>query len=174
MKDFFKSIKLIREQTITLNCPTSYFLKMLTANMAPDDFGFFEAFTKGPHFKGKVTGNEFRIRQRQQFFASRGKGFAVIDGSARDRNEKAVIEMEISGVRRSSAGFLFLIVFYLVAIVAMITSSANPEEILPVLIGQFIFMLAVFYFVIRNIVRVATSEIEKDLYYLVKDYTPGT
>lgn len=171
MRDFLKSIKLVRESSVTLNCSRSYFLKILAENTRHPGLEVFEAFTSGPPFKGTVGVDQFRIRQRQQGMMSNRQYMVNVRGAVAERDDKVLIAMEANGFNRFiGAFFLLFILAFTGAVIAMITSSAFPLVVLPFALVQIALVLLLPYMMLRRAVKNTPREFEKEFHFLIRDY----
>jgi hypothetical protein len=174
--DFWRAIKLTQDFTVTLNCPKAYFLKALGENTRPGDWELFESLTSGPPFKGSIAGDKFNIRPRQQGFYTSRQFLVRLKGNVIEHHDKTVINVEADGFNIFIVGlWIFFSFFFLFAIVSMATFDTETIYIaIPLLLFQAALVYLFPYFIQRRMVNVAQRETEKEFYYLVRDYRPGT
>lgn len=173
MKNFLRSIGLIQEYSLTLNCSKAYFLRMLQENIDPPGFQFFERFQSGRPFKGSVGNNEFEIRQRAQGMHQTFNMVVSFTGTVIERNDKAVLNVEASGFSgfiRFIAGFILFI--YVVGIGSTMTVQPLEEVYITLLLlpVHAAFMFGILYIALRRAVNNSKREIEKEFFFLTKDF----
>ena len=172
MSDFLRSIKLIRDFTITLNCSKSYFMKALAENTKPGSLmlRMFEILTSGPPFRGTVGIDQFKIRQRQMA-ASNRTYMVTVKGTVMERNDKTIITLEASGANWMLGFFGMMTVFLFAAAVMILVTSQNfPVFIFPVMLLQVSLILLIPYIMLRRALGNIQREYEKEFHFLVKDY----
>lgn len=170
MKDFLKSIKVIRDFTITLNCSKSYFLKMLNENTDPSNLELFEVFRSGKPFKGIVQGDSFRIRQRRTGVGSNRRMLTTLTGTATQHNDKTVINVEADAFHWTIWIPIIVFSMMLIGLIVLSINDAMPQMFYIPFIFQFALLAGILYFVMQRSSAHAQREIEKEFYYITRDY----
>lgn len=175
MREFLKSIGLIQTFTITLNCPKAYFLNTLRENVS-DDFEFFESFRKGKAFKGTVSHDSFsfRFRRRNDFGVNYAK-FAKLKGTVRSHHDRTVVDVEVGGLHWYFVIFFGFAIITYIGVLFSIAFGDHTENNMGSWVYLFILvhagiMIGIPYFLLRRGVNGAGREIEKELYFLVRNY----
>lgn len=174
MKEFLRSIGLVRNFTFTLNCPKSYFMNMLRVNV-DDSFEMLESLRNGKAFKGIVSHDTFSIRKRRSGYRASPFFMVKLNGIVRERDNQTVVETEIVGPGWFIAFFFGVTVFiYLMITLSLITGGPRRNEMgswaYLFLLLHAAFMLGLPYFFFRRAISTAQRDVEMEFVYLAKDY----
>jgi len=170
MKKFLRSIGILEEFSIHLDCPKSYFIKNLEQHVDRSGFELFEAITSGPAFKGRVDGDSFSIRKRKKMFASAPSAIVKMNGIVKERNEKSIVTLETNINSSLPATLLVVVAFLVFKINALAFNNSTLENLILVIAGQLVFMTAIFYLQLRGSVNRARNAFTQDLHWIAKNY----
>lgn len=169
MKDLLKSIGLLQEFTVQLDCPKSYFIQTLGKHVDDSGFDLLELFTSGRPFKGKITGDAFSIRKRKRLFNT-NVNIVKLNGIVQQKDEKSIVSVQTNINSRlwyASIPLLALIVFQLIT---PAFDNSTTENFILVFALQMSVLLAILYISLRGAVNHARNETEKEFVWIVKNY----
>lgn len=172
MKDLLRSLKLITDYTITLDCPKSYFLKKLADNTDPSGFRPFADLSSKLPFKGSVSGDAFKIIKKRDRAENASPVMVEVRGIVMDDKEKTVVNIEANGFNRAYGVYVAAgVVASLILIPILARMSQIPELIW--IVFQAMFTLGFPYYLFRRGVAVSQQEMEKEFYFLTRNYKAG-
>ena len=179
MDNFFRKINLIDEFTIVLNTSRMDFIKALKNNVDEANinsfsshfFQGFEVFSSSKNvFKGQVNNDGFKIRKRRRMFNSTS-GLARAKGSFRERNDQLEIKTTVSSWNNILLVIIcMLLVFYIVFIsISFVNSEFRSDSffVIPFLMIHGLFMLGIFYFLMRKSVKNLKQDLEREFVYII-------
>lgn len=122
MKQVLRALGLIRQFTTTLTCTKAVFLHALKHNIDDPDFEPFERYRSGSPFKGTVSGEEFELRRRRNFWTQK-MDEVNLNGVVTEDSGKAIIQVEAEAVH----GYFIplFVVFFAFTLVAAFFSDNN-------------------------------------------------
>ncbi len=180
MKDFLVTLKLVQFLQIELEVDKADFVKILKSNVDLGStsrmFSGFEAFSSSKNeFKGNVSAIGFELRKRRRFFDMNGAAMAVAKGKFTQRGEKLIIDCEVNGYHWFMGVILgVLILFYVFMGIGIMAAGDGLDTFfaVPFIIVHGLFMMGIPYFIMRMGVRKTHRELERELYFMLKDYRP--
>jgi len=170
MDTIFKKIGLSDNLRIELPISISDFVNTLSSNVDSPQWDFFDVFSSSRNrYKGSVKLNSFELKQKRRLFDT-NVNWARVSGSFRQEGEKVIVDIGINGFRLMMIPFFILgIVIYGITVVAIIGEGDAGAGILPFLLIHALFMFGIPYFIMKRSVRSAKYDIERDIYFLMKD-----
>lgn len=173
MLEMLKSLGLFKTFKVKIPVSRKDMVEALRANVDPEGFDAFEVFRNGKHYKGTVSEDRFQIKRRRVLGESSGMPSSVVTGYLRSDGNSTSIELEVNGL---PSGFLFffgfLVLAYLFGLVLMLTSNQGAIAMMAFSVGilaHAAFMFGIFYFVLRRGLTRTIYNIERDLFFMVKD-----
>ena len=173
MTDFIKRIGLYDQFQITLPVSKSDFVKTLALNLDKPGWRFLDLFPSSKNlYKGKVENDSFEIKRKQKWFNSSGRYLKVL-GKVTPHNEQLNINIEIKALTFAFIPLaIVLLVFYAGAF--SVTLIGNIPITTKLMVAGFIivhaiFMLAIPYITLRKAIRNTRYELERDLYFMMRD-----
>jgi hypothetical protein len=176
MNDLLLKIGLLDKLTFKLDTTRDEFVKRFQQNVDPDQFEFFEMFSSSKNqYKGSITLDSFVMKRRVAFGASNFVPGSV-DGTFLQRNEKLIIEANITGFSgfRMKFFLIALCIFYSVALAFTINAiflgdgSSAPAWSIPFIFVHAAVMFGIPYFMMRSAVRKIKYDLERDIFFMMR------
>lgn len=173
MNEFIKKIGLLGNLRMELPIDRTDFVKTLKGNVDPAQSDFFDVFSSSKNvYKGGVTNESFAIRRRRRLF-DMNMNWAKSTGKISQTNDKLILDIEINSFHFMIIPFVFVaVLIYSIAIVSILTVDMGGTEAswaLPFLFIHAAFMFGIPYFILRRSLRLARYDIERDIYFMMKD-----
>lgn len=173
MTDFLKRIGLIDNFQIIMEVDKTDFIKTLASNLDEPQADFFDVFSRSKNvYKGKIEYDQFTMKRRKRLFDSAFRS-ARVHGKLSAHHEKLAIDLEIHGFYKLFIPVVIVLaVFYAFGISALFFSEAQGFS--GMLAAIFIlvhatFMFGIPYFALRRAVSNTREDVERDLYFMMKD-----
>jgi hypothetical protein len=173
MEQFLRRIKLVEDLQMILPIGKQAFIQTLRTQVDPPSFGLFSLFEGGKNeYKGTVTENGFELRRRRRMFdsklsISRSVGLVSQSGS------QLHIDIIIKGYNDYIVFMIIMIILvYGIGIVATFFAAFQNDKIFsaaPFILVHATVMIGIFYAVVRRGVRRTKYDLERDLYFMMRD-----
>jgi hypothetical protein len=173
MEQFLRKIRLIEDMNITLPIGKQAFIQTLRTHVDPPSFGLFSVFEGGKNeYKGTVTENGFELRRRRRMFDSK-LSISRSVGLVSQSGNQLQIDIMIKGY---NGYILFMIIMFIVVygigIVATLFAGLQNDKIFwgaPFILIHATVMIGIFYAVVRRGVRRTKYDLERDLYFMMRN-----
>jgi hypothetical protein len=173
MNNILRKIGLADSMKIELEIDKKEFVKILKANVDENKSDFMDVFSSSKNnYKGVVSYDRFEIKRKHRLF-DMNMNFAKVLGNFRQKENKLLIDMDINAFQgKMMVMFIFMLVFYTIFIIVF-SLAENIEGnavgfAMPFIFVHALFMFGIPYFMSRRSVSRMKYEIERDLYFMVK------
>lgn len=173
MQDFLERIQLIKNTQIKLDVDKSEFIRNFKQHIDEGSIGAFssafEVFSSSKNrYKGNITQNTFEIRRRRELF-DRTSYLARVTGTFRQQNDHVVVNAKVNGFSNFLIPFYVVItIFYIMFISVAITGFGESAIPAVFIIFHAFLMYAIPYFVMRKRVKNTATDLEKELFYMMR------
>jgi hypothetical protein len=173
MTAFLKKIGLADNFQMELSIDKVDFVNILMANLDEPGNNPFEGFSSSKNiYKGTIRNDRFEVTRRARFFET-NLSIAKTNGSLTQAGDKLIIDLEVNAFSKIMIPFLiFFVIIYGIGFSSFFFSEV-PGKLapigLPFLAFHATFMLGIPYFMMRGSVKTAKYEIERDLFFMMRD-----
>jgi hypothetical protein len=174
MNQLLRRIGLLDNLTLELPINKSDFVNTLRLNIDEEpQSDIVDIFLKSKNiYKGTVNNDGFVLKRKRKFFEMNPHS-RKIKGTLIQKTDKLVVNIEISAFNFLMIPMvLFIVMIYVIFIVMLLTGNVDGMKGLwglPFILFHAAFMLGFPYFALRRGLRSTKYDIERDLYFIMKD-----
>jgi hypothetical protein len=171
MTDFLKKIRLIQDLKIELLIERSVFVKTLEANIDGYQSALTDIFSRSKHiYKGTVSYEGFSLKRKRKFFDS-NMNWANAKGVFSQMGDKLIIDIQLKVFHPIMVLFVILLVFFYAAafIMLLMGDMEAAAWTVPITFVHALLTFGIPYMLIRRNVHLMKYNIERDLYFIMKD-----
>ena len=173
MNNLLIKIKLIDDFTTILKISKKEFIDKLSLITEEEKTGIFsKSFSifssNKKEYKGQVYLDGFKIKKQRKFFDTK-YNLATAEGALTEKDGLLTIKTEINGFNNFMLFFGILLIFFYSIFLSIVIIDLDLFIIPFILIhGAIIFSIP--YFILKGSVRKLKYELEREFFYLTKDY----
>lgn len=168
MDNFLKKIKLAEDFNLKLDISKTEFSNKLSKITAPESVFATLFKNKDKLFIGSFDSNNISVRPRGRTGNSNYSYAAQLIAKHSGNSQKVTLEGTIQISKKYFLMMLVPALFYFAVVIPLFAIQTHSLTMLAVILVQFIFMIGIFYFMLRKAVSISKVYFEKELLSLTK------
>lgn len=168
MDNFLKKIKLAEDFSLKLDISKTEFTNKLSKNIAPESMFATLFKNKGKLFIGSIDSNSISVRPRGRSGNSNFSYASQLNAKYSSNSQKVLIDGTLQISRKYFIMMLAPALFYFAVVIPIFAIQTHSLTMLAVILVQFIFMIVIFYFILRKAITISKVYFEKELLSIIK------